>query len=98
MTSDAIHGKRNRSRQALSKVHIDRELLALRFYEIIPSTFDALDEVVDMLLILAREMNCNDKELEEVELAMREALANAVIHGNRQDPKKRVAVRAFCQP
>lgn len=82
----------------LSKIQVEKDLLALRFYEVIPSTFEALDEVVDTLLILAREMKCKDKELDEIELAMREALANAIIHGNRQNPGKRVAVRAFCQP
>jgi serine/threonine-protein kinase RsbW len=49
-------------------------------------------------MLLAREMKCNVADLDEIELAMREALANAIIHGNRQDPKKRVAVRAYCQP
>ena len=82
----------------LSKIQVEKNLLALRFYEVIPSTFEALDEVVDTLLILAREMKCKDKELDEVELAMREALANAIIHGNQQSSTKRVAVRAFCQP
>ncbi len=102
MTSDSIRGKGARRATArlrhLGKIHVEKDLLALRFYEVIPSTFDALDEVIDTLLILAREMDCNAIELDEIELAMREALANAVIHGNRQDPKKRVAVRAFCQP
>lgn len=102
MTSDSIHGKNPRRGAArprhLGKVHVDKDMLALRFFEVIPSTLDALDEVIDTLLILAREMKCNDNELEEIELAMREALANAVIHGNRRDPSKRVAVRAFCQP
>jgi serine/threonine-protein kinase RsbW len=82
----------------LAKLQVDKDLLALRFYEVIPSTFEALDEVVDTLMLLAREMKCNAADLDEIELAMREALANAIIHGNRQDPNKRVAVRAYCQP
>jgi serine/threonine-protein kinase RsbW len=77
---------------------VDRDLLALRFYEVIPSTLEALDEVIDTLLVLAREMKCSVQELDEVELAMREALANAVVHGNRQDPRKKVAIRCYCQP
>ena len=82
----------------LAKIQVEKELLALRFYEVIPSTIEALDEVVDTLMLLAREMKCNSADLDEIELAMREALANAIIHGNRQDPNKRVAVRAYCQP
>jgi serine/threonine-protein kinase RsbW len=82
----------------LAKIQVEKDLLALRFYEVIPSTFEALDEVVDTLMLLAREMKCNSADLDAIELAMREALANAIIHGNRQDPTKRVAVRAYCQP
>jgi serine/threonine-protein kinase RsbW len=54
--------------------------------------------VVDELMDLARDVKCNDEHLEHVELALREALANAIIHGNRQDPDKKVLVRCFCQP
>jgi serine/threonine-protein kinase RsbW len=102
MASHPSHVKHSHAHPARSrhvaKVHVDRDLLALRFYEVIPSTLEALDEVIDMLLILAREMKCSTHELDEVELAMREALANAVIHGNRRDPKKKVAIRCYCQP
>lgn len=93
----SVHPPKARPRH-LAKLHVDKDLLALRFYEVIPSTFEALDEVVDTLMLLAREMKCNSADLDEIELAMREALANAIIHGNRQDPSKRVAVRAYCQP
>ena len=102
MSSETKHKKSVRSPKArprhLAKLQVDKDLLALRFYEVIPSTFEALDEVVDTLMLLAREMKCNNADLDAIELAMREALANAIIHGNRQDPNKRVAVRAYCQP
>ena len=102
MSSDSKHRKMARPASArsrhLAKIHVEKDLLALRFYDVIPSTLEALDEVVDTLMILAREMKCKAAELDEIELAMREALANAIIHGNQQDPRKRVAVRAFCQP
>lgn len=73
-------------------------MLALRFYEVIPSTFEAIEEVIQTLMILVREMRCGARDTEEIELAMHEALANAVIHGNQQNPNKNVAVRCFCQP
>ncbi len=82
----------------LAKLQVERDMLALRFYDVIPSTFEALDEVIDTLMILVREMKCGSNAVDEIELAMREALANAVIHGNKQDASKQVAVRAFCQP
>ena len=82
----------------LAKIQVEQDMLALRFYEVIPSTFEALDEVIDTLMILARDMKCRSESLDAIELAMREALANAIIHGNQQDPNKNVAVRAYCQP
>jgi serine/threonine-protein kinase RsbW len=75
-----------------------KDKLTLRFADTISSTFDALEKAVDELVELAREVKCNEKHLEQVELALREALTNAIIHGNRQDPNKKVMVRCFCQP
>jgi serine/threonine-protein kinase RsbW len=77
---------------------MERDKLALRFYEAIPSTLAALEGVVERLVALARDVKCDHHHLERVELALREALANAIIHGNQQDPEKRVVVRCFCQP
>jgi len=34
----------------------------------------------------------------EVEIALREALANAIIHGNHENPRKHVHVRFRCNP
>lgn len=77
---------------------MEKDKLALRFYEAIPSTLAALEGVVERLVALARDVKCDHHHLERVELALREALANAIIHGNQQDPGKRVVVRCFCQP
>ncbi|MBZ5543951.1 MAG: ATP-binding protein [Acidobacteriia bacterium] len=77
---------------------MEKDKLALRFYETIPSTLAALEGVVERLLTLARDVKCDHHHLERVELALREALANAIIHGNQQNPGKKVAVRCFCQP
>jgi serine/threonine-protein kinase RsbW len=77
---------------------MQRGKLALRFLETIPSTFEALEDVRQKLMALAHEMKCGEEQLSDVELALHEALVNAVVHGNRQDPDKKVCVRCFCQP
>ena len=77
---------------------MEQDKLALRFYEAIPSTLVALEGVVERLVALARDVKCEHRHLERVELALREALANAIIHGNQQNPDKQVSVRCFCQP
>jgi serine/threonine-protein kinase RsbW len=35
--------------------------------------------------------------LDDISLALSEALANAVIHGNREDPNKKVDICALCE-
>lgn len=81
-----------------SRRSLQKDKLALRFRESIPSTFEALEEVLENLMALARDIKCQGEHLHEVELALREALVNAVIHGNRSDPGKSVIVSCFCQP
>jgi serine/threonine-protein kinase RsbW len=98
--ADPVKAKRARKPKPTpaAKCRMDKDKLTLRFVDTIPSTFDALEKLVDELMELARDVKCNDEHLEHVELALREALANAIVHGNRQDPRKRVTVRCFCQP
>jgi serine/threonine-protein kinase RsbW len=91
------HSEKSHARRASRKL-LQKDKLALRFRESIPSTFEALEEVLENLLTLAREVRCDVGHLEDLELALREALANAIIHGNRSDPEKSVVVSCFCQP
>ena len=46
----------------------------------------------------ARITGCLADHQAELEIALREALANAVFHGNRSDAAKKVLVRAYCDP
>jgi serine/threonine-protein kinase RsbW len=77
---------------------MERRKLALRFLEIIPSTFEAMEGVLGNLMALARDMKCGEGHLADIELALREALVNAIVHGNRENPKQKVVVRCYCQP
>lgn len=36
--------------------------------------------------------------MSDVEIVLQEALANAIIHGNREDPRKHVHVDCRCEP
>ena len=73
-----------------------RERLVPRFCQVIPSTVGALEAVLPHLLPIVQAMCCAPEEIEEVELVVREALANAVLHGNQNDPNKKVVVAGFC--
>jgi len=74
----------------------NRKELILRFWQAIPSTIPAVNRVVARVLRVARAMECARGHLDKVEIALREALNNAIMHGSRSDPKKKVAVCCLC--
>jgi serine/threonine-protein kinase RsbW len=71
--------------------------LVLRVDELVASEIEAIPPVVDKLMKAIRESDCAPGNEDAVELALREALANAILHGNRQDPRKKVRICCACQ-
>ncbi|HMI51491.1 MAG TPA: ATP-binding protein [Candidatus Saccharimonadales bacterium] len=63
-----------------------------------PSKIPAISPLVDRLMSLIKRSECVPGAEFDVELALREALENAVVHGNQEDPDKKVHVRCRCQP
>jgi serine/threonine-protein kinase RsbW len=57
-----------------------------------------ISPVADRIMHLVEESGCVLGQEIEVELALREALNNAVMHGNHMDPDKWVHVRCRCAP
>jgi serine/threonine-protein kinase RsbW len=53
--------------------------------------------LVDWLMMLTAGSTCVFGKEESIELALREALNNAMLHGNRLDPRKLVHVRCCCE-
>jgi len=76
---------------------LQRDKLIPHFCEVIPSTLDALDAILEQVIPVVKTMCCAPEEIEDVELVLQEALANAILHGNQSDPTKRVIVAGFCQ-
>lgn len=64
----------------------------------LPSRVTAISPLVDKLMLLIRKCHCVPECETDVEIALREALANAIIHGNREDPRKRVYVSCRFKP
>ena len=69
----------------------------LELEHFLPSRVAAISPFVDKLMRLIRKCRCAEGE-SDVEIALREALANAIIHGNHENPRKRVYVRFRCEP
>ena len=62
----------------------------------IHSEIKAITPLVERLMRLIEGSHCITGEESAVELALREALNNAVVHGNRLDARKLVHVRCRC--
>jgi serine/threonine-protein kinase RsbW len=62
-----------------------------------PSQIEAISPLVDRLMVLIKGSRCIPGEEPEVELALREALANAVVFGNEKGQVK-VHIRCRCGP
>src|ERR1700704_2605295 len=64
----------------------------------LPSEVAAISPFVDKLMLLIRRCGCVPEGDSDVEIALREALANAIIHGNHENPRKHVYVHFRCKP
>lgn len=69
---------------------------SLRFETEIQATVDAIEPVVTKIMAVVDEFGCADGHKFEVDLALREALANAVLHGCKSDPTQSVCVSVGC--
>ena len=70
-----------------------------RFVEVrnsLPSHVELISPFVDQLMRFISRFRVSDGDNSEIELALREALVNAVVHGNQHDPHKRVYVKCRC--
>jgi serine/threonine-protein kinase RsbW len=64
----------------------------------LPSEVTAISPFVDSLMPLLRICGCVLEGESDVEVALREALANAIVHGNHEDRRKYVHVTCRCDP
>jgi len=62
----------------------------------IPGDVKAIDPVVDKIMWVVGQMKCGEGKEFEVETALREALANAVVHGCGENPRKQVQFVVAC--
>src|SRR6516225_2465906 len=76
---------------------IQRSLSLLELEAWMPSETGAISPTVEQLMRLIEPWRCIVGDESTVELALREALNNAVIHGNEMDPAKLVEVRCRCE-
>jgi anti-sigma regulatory factor (Ser/Thr protein kinase) len=74
----------------------DPEKLDLRVRVTLAADRKAVGPVVARVMESVRAMKCVDGKEEAIELALQEALANAVVHGAKEDPTKIVECLVAC--
>jgi len=62
----------------------------------LPSHVDIISPFVDQQMRFISRFPAANANNFEIELALREALANAIVHGNREHPRKLVYVKCRC--
>ena len=74
--------------------HVPRSFQSTPFVELrsFPSQVYVISQFVDRLMRFILHFRSADGSEVDIETALREALANAVVHGNRENPSKRVYV------
>ena len=63
-----------------------------------PSTRQGLNQAVESVMGMARRCGCAGDYEADLEIAVREALANAMIHGNAFQDSKRIFLRCYGAP
>jgi len=82
--------------EALPTCEFYSENIKVRMDVTIKADVSGLSEVVDGLMKIVEAMKCACGHERDVELALREALANAIIHGAGNDPGRKIKCCVAC--
>ncbi len=80
----------------LTPIEFDRDKLMIRIEVTLNADPTAISPVVEGIMEMARRMDCASGKEFEIETALREALANAILHGCKNDPTKKVQCCVSC--
>lgn len=76
--------------------NFEPEKLVLQLRVTLAADRNAIDPVVQSIMEVVRNTQCATGKEDAIELALSEALANAVVHGAKGDPKKIVECDVAC--
>ena len=82
---------------SLPHIDFDSDALKLKLQMEFAADADRVTEVVEGIMKMVGAMDCAHGHEGEIDLALQEALANAVLHGARNDPQKRIECRVACE-
>ena len=84
------------SQSVFSRKHSHSRILEIDSW--MPSEIQDVSATVDRLMRLIEGSQCVQGAERDVELALREALGNAVVRGNQADSRRKVHIRCRCGP
>jgi serine/threonine-protein kinase RsbW len=84
------------SGEASNGCNFDPDKLVLKLKVTLAADRNAIDPVVQGIMDVVRNTQCATGKEDAIELALTEALANAVVHGAKGDPKKIVECDVAC--
>jgi serine/threonine-protein kinase RsbW len=76
--------------------NFEADKLILKLSVTLAGDKNCVDPVVQGIMQLVKQMHCAGGKEEAVQLALNEALANAVVHGAKADPSKLVECEVTC--
>lgn len=82
---------------AAQHIDFDCDSLKMRLKLEFPADVARLSNVVDGMMKVVKAMECACGHEDEIELVLQEALANAITHGAKNDPAKKVACCVGCE-
>jgi serine/threonine-protein kinase RsbW len=80
----------------LPTCNFDADKLILKLKVTLAADPNAIEPVVEGVMEIVREMQCAAGNEDAIELALSEALANAVVHGAKADPSKIIECDVGC--
>ena len=80
----------------LPEYNFDPQKLKLRVRVTLAADRTSVEPVVEQVMQAVRDLNCVNGKEDAVELSLQEALANAVVHGAKEDPSKIVECLVAC--
>ena len=83
--------------EQLPEHDFDPAKLSLRVRVTLAASRDSVGPVVEQVMESVRQIKCADGKEDAIELALQEALANAVVHGAKEDPGKVVECLVACE-
>ena len=84
--------------RAIPPFPLDRRDFTIRLRMRLPSDRGSIGAAIAPVLGIARRCGCAEGSEADLEIALREALANAIIHGNDYQHFKRIYLRCYGQP